>query len=247
MPPAKTLKPRPSFVVLSRGKGCDVNVTRRLEQALQKLDQASDAWQQGRHGDAIRLLKEAIDIEQACLGPDSAAVATALPQLGAYLLIAGEFAEAETVLQRGIALLANYPVREKEAVAARALLAELYLKTGRPAEAEATIAEVLPLGERAFGAGSVEVARLLHTRGLAQECLGEHEAAAASFGRALSLCESGPDREHLEAVIPAILGSLVRVSFALGRNEKAMEYLDRLLLQLPDDDTHVEVDDDEDF
>ncbi len=234
--PAKPVRTRLSFVVLNRAKGCQADITSRLEKALRLLDQATAAWKGGQREAAIKQLREAIGLEEVCLGAESPAVATALPQLGAYLLIDGQLAEAEIVLNRGIDLLAAYPVREKEMIAAKALLVELYLKTARQAEAEQTVTSALLDGDRVFGAESVEVVRLLHSLGLAREGQGDLGGATGAFGRALSICDTGKDRKTLEPMLPAILGSLVRLAFAGGQSDRAIEYLDRLLLVLPDDD-----------
>lgn len=234
---------RSPCIKFSRGKRCSSEFARKLEDALKLLDRASLAWNDGKHEEAIRDLEDAVRIEEACLGPESVAVAIALVQLGAYLFLAGKLPEAENVLLRGVGSLAGFPSREKESVAGKAILIELYLKAGRPAEAEAAASDALDQCARAFGSHSVETIRLLVSAGKAAEAMGKFAEATARFEEALAICDAGSDGLPLEEVLPVVLGALVRVGFASGANEKAMRYLDRLLLVLPDDDPGPEGED----
>jgi len=231
--PAKPAKSRPNLFVVSRHKRCEANVVDRLERALRLLDESTSAWKEGRRGEAIKFLRQAIHIEERALGHQSLAVASALPQFGAYLMIDGQLAESERSLQRGIGLLGRYREKEKEAVAAQALLAELYLKTTRHPDAEAVLAKALPAAVRSYGPDSPEVARLLHSQAIAKEGQGFLSDALALLEQALAVCEK-PGKERAD-FLPTVLGALVRVDFELGHRVEAMDYLDRLLLMLPDD------------
>ncbi|MBM3266775.1 MAG: tetratricopeptide repeat protein [Candidatus Sericytochromatia bacterium] len=207
-----------------------------LERAVALMQEADCAWRAGRHDAAIARLREAIALEESALGPDNPAVATARPLLGAYLLVAGDYAEAECVLTEAVSRLSALPDRPHESVAARALLAELYLKQDRAAEAEALLASLGPACEAAFGPRSPEFARIVLAHGAAHEAAGNLAEALLLFGKALDISDKSKGGAEFLPVLHRALGGLVRLNFAAGRQATALEYLDRLLLALPDDE-----------
>ncbi len=208
----------------------------KLQAALALMDQAHAAWQEGRRTEGIRALKEAIRLEEACLGPRSPAVATAYPLLGAYLLLEGDLSAAEAALGRALSLLERLPDRERERIATRALLVELLLKQGRAAGARDILRDLAGACEKAFGARSPEYARILLAGAQAHEALGEIGDATVSYQAALDVCDKSAGGPDMLPVLQAALGALVRLGFASGRQATALEYLDRLLLTIPDED-----------
>jgi hypothetical protein len=92
----------------------------------------------GRHEEAERWLRESLALRTRTLPAGHWALASSRSALGAHLVLAGRFGEAEPMLLEAEQTLAAALGDRAPIVAdARRRLVDLYVAAGRPAEAEA--------------------------------------------------------------------------------------------------------------
>jgi CHAT domain-containing protein/Tfp pilus assembly protein PilF len=141
------------------------------------------------------------------LGSDHPEVAHAIDTLAEIYLGQGRYAEAESLAKRSLTiyekiLLTNKPEKEIPAMqlcsvgSALKILADIYLKQGRYAEAEAALKRALILVDKAKKLPSLDGSEILSSLALIYNVQGRYEEAEPLFQQALAVCKN--DRgEHL--------------------------------------------------
>jgi len=99
-------------------------------------DQALDAYQFGKHEEAISLGRQALEEGERTFGPDHLNVAGSLDALAAYLRAVGDYAEAELLYRRALAILEKgLPADDHYLAIYMDFLAGFYDEIGNSAEA----------------------------------------------------------------------------------------------------------------
>ena len=202
------------------------------------LDVALVSEHRGRLDEGIALRREVLSGAVRRLGAESAEVRFQRAQLGAVLVVAERYPEAEIELREAIRLESGLSAAAVELAVAGALLdlSTILLETGRPAEAVTLLRQRLErLQVRGIGAARYESeatrlqlaqalvavgdpASLVEARALAQDATKDATAREMTFG-------SGP-----HDVFPSFV--LARIDLAEGRYAAAREHLVETLASL---------------
>jgi tetratricopeptide (TPR) repeat protein len=162
-------------------------------------------WRQGRVNDAERLHRQVYQISQARGEP--AELAEAAEQLGVVLTELARFDEAETLYRQAIQLCESLPGQGGDATDLRQallVLAELKLRLGRYAEADALAARVVGLITAQTGSEEPELAFALETLAEGRDGLGRCHEAHELLLRALSIARAADDHAAIAAVLYSI-------------------------------------------
>ena len=99
-------------------------------------DEALDAYQFGKHEEAISLGRQALEEGERTFGPDHLNVAGSMDALAAYLRAMGDYAEAETLYRRALVILEkSLPSDDHYLAIYMDFLAGFYDEIGNSAEA----------------------------------------------------------------------------------------------------------------
>ncbi len=151
---------------------------------------------QGRYDQAAALFRDALAAQAALHGPDDPALAPALTDLGTTLTITGAYADADSLLQRGVELLRGASPAQPLATA-RALNALAYLRreTHRYADAAELYREALALREAHLPATHPDRAESLTNLGLIHVKRDDYATATRYYEEALTIREAqyGPN------------------------------------------------------
>jgi eukaryotic-like serine/threonine-protein kinase len=188
----------------------------------------------GRHDEAIGLLEDLQDPRYAHLGVSAASRASASLYLGAALLYAARYDEAEPVLKRSIGLLTDvFGEGAPQVIEAYSSLGNLYATSGRWGEAQPVIATVREKmcaqhgdthltcmmatgneGVIAFQLGRINeaIGKIGPARDAFEQTLGEGSPGVHVLGYYLAMAELDADRidaaaRHSEKLDPASLES----------------------------------------
>jgi tetratricopeptide (TPR) repeat protein len=186
----------------------DIDVATRAHERLlalkraKGLDIAGDLlWfgialiEAGRVEEAEARLTRALRIREAADGPESRLVAEVLFALACVVLEAGRADEAEQVCRRAIAIVGADGPREDETAYANSILARIYVRTNRAAEA-LDLAQKSADWRRAHASRDA-LASSLYVLGEAQRSVGAASEALASHREALVLRERVLSPHHL--------------------------------------------------
>lgn len=211
-----------------------------VARAVALHEEAIAARLEGRYQDGERACRKAVTILEAAEGPQSADLANALIEHGRLLDRLDRLAEAETALDRAVAILASIleppaPARSDDDGLAdddAALIADELRRlliggelaragvaraSGRLDEAEALVRRALARAEAAFPEGDHLVAEALNALGMIHKFQGRYDEAEPLYHRALALATALGDTEA-EATLLHNLGGLchARGDFAGG-------------------------------
>ncbi len=159
-----------------------------------------EAFQEGRHGDAERILvADLARVERQ--QPDSLAAARALVDLAELYRGQARFEEAEALFQRAIALLDSLPGAAQQRALVKPLnsLALVYRAQGLYAQAEPLCRRALTLAEGAHGPEHPAIASVIGNLLTVYLAQGRYGDAAPLFQRSVTLKERllGPKHPEL--------------------------------------------------
>jgi len=158
---------------------------------------------QGRYGEAEPLLRRALEIREATLGPDHPDTALSLNYLGVLLRFKGRFAvaEAEPLLRRALEIR-KAALRSDHPDIAQSLnnLALLLQDQGRLADAEPLYRLALAIRKAALGPKHCKTASILNNQALLLQAQGKFAEAGPLYRRALAIFEETLGPEHPNTV-----------------------------------------------
>ncbi len=184
---------------------------------------------------AEKLLREALAIREASLGPDHPEVGASLDHLGDLLWIRGDYPGAEAVLHRALAIrekaLESDPLAVADVLDNLGSVLEIQ---GRYAEAEPVIERGLALRERELGPNALPVAASLDDLAVSHLDRGDGATAEPLFRRALAIREANLGPDHLEVATTAnglgiALFQLERYEESLGVHGRALAIREKVL------------------
>lgn len=177
---------------------------------------------------AEKLLREALALREASLGPNHPEVGASLDHLGDLLWIRGAYPEAERVLRRALAIREQSLEQDPLAVAdVLDNLGSVLEIQDRYAEAEPVIERGLALRERELGPNALPVAASLDDLAVSHLDRGDGVAAEPLFRRALAIREAKLGPDHLQVATTA--NGLGIALFQLKRYEESLRVHGRAL------------------
>ena len=147
--------------------------------------------------EAGRLLLQALDIQQAALGPNHPDVASTLASLGGYYLRRRDFERATSTYRQALAIFPR-PQDRRRPVAITILndLAAVLTVLNSHAEAEALQREAIEIGREVLGPETIAVANLENSLGTTQAFMGRHADAERAFRSAFDTHRSLLGEDH---------------------------------------------------
>jgi tetratricopeptide (TPR) repeat protein len=199
------------FLLIQTGHG-------RNRPSQDLLTSGRQALAAGNYNQAEDYLRRSIDRANA---PEADTV-LALADLGNLLLIEGRVNEAEAMLDRAIGMVRlNLTLDQRQLPILLGALGNLYRKTRRFKESEATLKEALQIGPRLLGETSVQVADLYNNFGVLHLAVGNTGKAKKDLKKALFINEKTFDRA-LKTQVRPVMVPLQRLPF---RDFAAEEFL----------------------
>ena len=170
--------------------------------ALNLTNRAAALAATGDYSGAVRLLPQALTVDETVYGPDHPEVASDLRDIGIALSNAGEPRSALTPLRRTLRIYESVDNRPDVARTLDALGCA-HLALGEHEAARKQFEQALLLAQDAFGAEHPQTARRLANLGNVLDDLGDYRAARAHLDRALAILESqyGPDHPDIAIVL----------------------------------------------
>jgi len=199
-----------------------------LKEAQTAFDEASTLWDAGQYDDAIARGEHALALREAVLGGTHPDVASCLDLLGLHLLLQGNSARAEPLLQRALAIReAALGMHHPEVAQTLNTLANLYLTQQLYARAEPLLQRSLAIREALLGKEHPLVAESLHN--LARLYDGQELLARAEllYGRALAIREAALGKHPLE--LAQTLHDLAGIYVQQGLYARAKPLIERAL------------------
>ncbi|RKH11313.1 CHAT domain-containing protein [Corallococcus sp. CA053C] len=169
----------------------------RLQEAQAASDEANTLWDAGRYTEAVSRDEQALSLFEVVLGSTHPEVARSLDQLGRHLLLQGNSARAEPLLQRALeireaALGKNAP----EVAQTLTTLGDLYAAQQLFARAEPPYARALSIREEAFGREHPLVAESLNHLANLYSSQDLYTRAERLYLRALAIREAALGKDH---------------------------------------------------
>ncbi|NLN11111.1 MAG: serine/threonine protein kinase [Acidobacteria bacterium] len=183
----------------------------------------------GLHGEARRLLEEAIAVEERRSGHASPTLLPALTALGATLAAQGDHAAAQPPLTRAIALARRHARAAEEAEALNHLTSSL-AHQGQLDQAEARGLEAVAASERAYGSDHPQAAAVRVNLALVEIDRGRFAEAARMLSPALVVLERHLGPEHPDVTRATV--NLATIDKELGRFAEAEALYRRALATL---------------
>ncbi|MEO8195112.1 MAG: serine/threonine-protein kinase [Thermoanaerobaculia bacterium] len=175
-----------------------------------------------------KLLRDALAIREANLGPDHPEVGASLDHLGDLLWIRGSYAEAEAVLRRALSIrekaIESQPLAVSDVLDNLGSVLEIQ---GRYAEAEPVIERGLAIRERALGPDALPVAASLDDLAVSHLDRGDGATAEQLLRRVLAIREANLGPDHLQIATTA--NGLGIALFQLKRYEESLSVHGRAL------------------
>lgn len=200
----------------------DPNIARAISSLAQVLQTAN------RLADAEPLLRQALAIDEANLGPDHPEVARGLDKLAALLRATNRFEEAEPLLRRALSIDEASLGIDHPTVAIRLNhLATLLRQTNRFEEAEPLLRRALSIDEASRGNSHPTVAASLNNLALLFQATNRQAEAEALLWRALSIDEASLGPDHPSVAID--LYHLADLLQQTNRQQEAITLLRRAL------------------
>ncbi|HEU4561517.1 MAG TPA: CHAT domain-containing tetratricopeptide repeat protein [Longimicrobium sp.] len=196
---------------------------------LESLDAlAASCVRLRRHDEALALLEEMLELEEAAGGDDDPNVATILDNLAELHRVQGRFADGVPLARRALEIrIAQHGHDHPVVAVALQNLARLFQQSGRSAEALPLFERALELRRRAAGDGDPAVAETLNDLADVHRMLGRPDAAVALHRRALRIRRAALGDLHPDTGVSLNnLGVLVHEG---GRHRRAIFLLERSL------------------
>jgi CHAT domain-containing protein/Tfp pilus assembly protein PilF len=169
----------------------------QLREAQAAFDEANTLWDAGRYSDAIARGEHALELREAVLGGTHPDVARSLDLLGFHLLLRGNPARAEPLLQRALAIReAAFGPNHPDVAQTLAHLAGLYPPQGLFDRAEPLFLRALAIREGALGGDHPLVAEPLHGLAVLYRDQALPTRAEPLFLRALTIREAALGKDH---------------------------------------------------
>jgi CHAT domain-containing protein/tetratricopeptide (TPR) repeat protein len=180
----------------------------RLQQAQTAFDEAIKFWDAGRYAEAIARGEHALALREAVLGSTHPEVARCLDVLGFHLLLLGNSARAESLLQRALAIReAALGKNHPDTGQTLNNLGRLYADQRSYGRAEPLYKRALAIREAARGKNHPDVADLLMTLASLYADQGLYGQAEPLYKRGLAIREAALGKNH-----PDVAGSLVTLA-----------------------------------
>lgn len=180
----------------------------------------------GQYDEGAAEAARVLEMRESVFGPNSAAVATALAQVGENQRYrndtAGELASYERALAISVAL---DPPDDALRIRIVGNMIPPLAFAGRLDEARTLLGDVLPVAERVFGRDSLRLAELLQMLATTEELLENYEQAVAHGVEAVRLFERhlGADNPRTGEAQLALASTMIET----GRYDEAMAVLER--------------------
>ncbi len=184
---------------------------------------------------AEKLMREALAIREASLGPEHAEVGASLDHLGNLQWIRGEYPAAEATLRRALAIRERAFGPDSLAVAdVLDDLGSVLEIQARYAEADPVIERGLAIRERELGSNALPVAASLDDLAVSHLDRGDSKTAEPLFRRALAIRESNLGPDHLEVAttdngLGIALFQLRRYDESLSVHRRALAIREKVL------------------
>jgi len=201
---------------------------RALQEASKLLKEYVKLQGEGKHDEAMPLVKRSLEIRERILGPSHRDVAAALNALANIYWNKGEYAKAEPLYQRALTIfeMALGPEDPRVAITLNNLAA-LYWNKGDYVKPEPLAQRALAIMERAFGREHPNVALVVNCLAIIHSSRGDYAKAEPLFGRALAIWERTLGPEHPNVGIA--LSNLANVFYNEGEFAKAEPLYQRAL------------------
>ncbi len=189
-----------------------------------------------------RLLARVVEIREASLGPDHPSLATALHNLGVFILEGGEPDRARPILERAVAIAErSLGVDHSRTVDLRMGLGYVLERCGDVPAARATFERVLAAQERTLAPTDIRLAVILHHLGRTLHLLGAHDRARPVLERALAVARAGLGEDHPH--VARIADGLITVRRLAGELDGALQLAQRsvAILEARFDAEHIEL------
>jgi len=172
----------------------------------------------GRFSEAIPLVERALSLDEKAFGGEHSYVATDLNNLGNLYMEKGDYKQAESLLQRALAIRMKRP--ESHAIAPTLNnLAAIYEELGDYQRAEPLIKRGLEITAETFGQDSPEMASGLQGLAVLYSKMGDYDRAKPLYEQALKLVVSKYGWEH--PYVATTLDSLAGIYRELGEYDQA--------------------------
>lgn len=180
----------------------------------------------GDYERAEALYKRAADIREKTVGPDDV-LAQSLNNLGDFYLVRDEYDQAESYLQRALAIWTNVHGREHlRTTIALGNLGDLYRRKGDFARAEPLARETLEILQKVTHPNSHEVGGAHHGLGLLYLGMGDYLRAEQSLQKSQAILE--PFLNQVNSDITIMLRTRARLALAMGKNDEAVAFQRRV-------------------
>ncbi|MDM8565018.1 tetratricopeptide repeat protein [Candidatus Halobeggiatoa sp. HSG11] len=189
-------------VLLFSGQSCMQDNDQALLQQAESLNQQLvKAYQQGKYPQAIELGKRALKIYQQVLG-DHPETATSLNNLALMYESMGEYARAEPLYQKALAIKKT-ALGENHPRYANSLnnFAELYKSMGDYARAESLHQKALAIRKTALGENHPDYAQSLNNLALLYKSMGDYARAEPFYQQALAIDKIALGENHPDYAI----------------------------------------------
>jgi tetratricopeptide (TPR) repeat protein len=197
-----------------------------LREAGRLINLATVELMAGAPAEAEALLRRALALREAALGPDHRAVAQVLNNLAEVQRSEGALAEAAALLERSLKIAERTQGPEHPGFAVTlSALARVRQAMGALPEAREMFKRVVAIREKALGPEHRDLARSLGLLGEVERDLAAYAEARALLERALAIQEKALPRGDFE--LGVTLGLLASVHLADGRPLDAVALLER--------------------
>ena len=199
-----------------------------LAQSGALSEQALVLYKQGRYADAEPLLKQALAIQKAALGPDDPDIAPVMNNLAGIYRELGRYADAEALYRQALEIREKLLGRNDSALASSLNnLAAVLSNQGRYSDAEPLFRRAISLKEKASGQDDPDVARTLNNLAQLYRLQGLYAQAELLCKRALATLKKALGPDHPD--VATGLNNLAQVYWAQARYGEAEPLFKRAL------------------
>jgi CHAT domain-containing protein/Tfp pilus assembly protein PilF len=191
-----------------------------VDEALALLRQVEALKQASKLQEAAKIQEKLVEKVKQLFGPDHTHTAAQMNNLAALYQATGQYAKAEPLFLRSMAIW-EAKLGKEHADVATALnnLAGLYQHLGQYAKAEPLYRRCLAIREAKLGKGHPEVATALNNLAMVYQHMGQYPKAEPLYQRSLEIYESRLGKEH--PYVAAALNNLARLYEDMGQYAKA--------------------------
>jgi tetratricopeptide (TPR) repeat protein/CHAT domain-containing protein len=200
----------------------------KLDQAVELQKHMMELHGQGKYAEAEKLAQQALEINEAVLGPDHPDVASALSNLGSMYQAQGKYSQAEPVLQRALKIQEKaLGPDDPDNVIILNNLAMLYKAQSKYSQAEPLLQRSLTIREKALGPDDPKLANTLNNLAALYDDQGKYAQAEPMYQRALSIREKAMRPDHPD--VAQSLGNLAVLYCEQGKFVQAEPLYKRAL------------------